>query len=49
VHPRIARHILAPCYLRKAAGVKPYCPEGDRFCGVRVWQQDLDAYRGRTL
>jgi thymidylate synthase ThyX len=49
VHPRIAKHILAPCYLRYHAGEKPYCPEGDRFCGMRVWQQDLAAYRNRIL
>lgn len=49
VHPRIAQHILAPCYLRYHSGEKPYCPEGDRFCGVRVWQQDLAAYRNRIL
>lgn len=49
VHPNVAKHILAPCYLRYRGGVKPYCPEGDRFCGVRVWKQGLDAYDGRTL
>ncbi len=49
VHPEIAKHILAPCYLRYQAKVTPFCPEGERFCGVRVWKQDLKAYLGRSL
>jgi thymidylate synthase ThyX len=44
VHPQLVRHILAPCYIRKEAGLKPICPEGDRFCGVKVWQKDLAEY-----
>lgn len=38
VHPRLGRHLLPPCGLRAAAGRKPYCPEGPRFCGVPVWK-----------
>lgn len=49
VHPQIADHILAPCYLRYQSKVTPFCPEGDRFCGVRVWKQDLKEYLGRSL
>jgi thymidylate synthase ThyX len=44
VHPVIARHLVAPCGLRKTAGASPYCPEGNRFCGVRVWEFGLDRY-----
>jgi len=44
VHPRIAEHILAPCYLRKMAGETPYCPEGDRYCGVPVWKKGIEEY-----
>jgi flavin-dependent thymidylate synthase len=44
VHPAIARHLVAPCGLRKTAGMTPYCPEGNRFCGVRVWEIPLDRY-----
>ncbi len=44
VHPAIARHLLPPCGLRKTAGASPFCPEGDRFCGVRVWELPLDRY-----
>ena len=49
IHPRIASHILAPCYLRMKSGEKPYCPEGDRYCGVPVWKQEIEGYRGRVL
>ncbi|MBI1909626.1 MAG: FAD-dependent thymidylate synthase [Deltaproteobacteria bacterium] len=45
IHPRIAGHILAPCYLRKRAGETPYCPEGDRYCGVPVWKQTIEQYQ----
>ena len=44
VHPTIAAHLVAPCGLRKTAGATPYCPEGNRFCGVRVWELNLDQY-----
>ena len=44
VHPAIARHLLPPCGLRKTAGATPYCPEGNRYCGVRVWELELDRY-----
>lgn len=44
VHPLIAHHLTAPCGLRKTAGATPYCPEGNRYCGVRVWELGLDQY-----
>jgi thymidylate synthase ThyX len=44
VHPTIARHLLAPCGLRKQAGVKPFCPEGARFCGCPVWDLAVPQY-----
>ena len=44
IHPAIAKHLLAPCGLRKTAAATPYCPEGNRFCGVRVWEFGLDRY-----
>ncbi len=43
--PAIGRWLRAPCTVRAAAGVKPICPEGDRFCGVPVWKQPLEAYQ----
>ncbi|HLL54212.1 MAG TPA: FAD-dependent thymidylate synthase [Myxococcaceae bacterium] len=45
VHPLLARHIHAPCTLRKEAGITPFCPEGPRFCGVPVWKLDLPQMR----
>jgi hypothetical protein len=44
VHPRVGRLLLPPCSLRLRAGVKPYCPEGPRYCGVRVWTLDVEDY-----
>ena len=43
-HPRIAQYLLPPCGLRNLAGVRPACPEGERFCGVPVWKLDLEEY-----
>ncbi|HKA37053.1 MAG TPA: FAD-dependent thymidylate synthase [Thermoanaerobaculia bacterium] len=48
VNPRIGPWLLPPCTLRHHAGVRPVCPEGDRFCGVIVWKQDAAQYV-RTL
>jgi len=44
VHPLLARHLRAPCTLRQEAGKTPYCPEGDRYCGVPVWTKALEKY-----
>jgi thymidylate synthase ThyX len=44
VHPAIATHLTAPCGLRKTSGAKPFCPEGNRYCGVRVWELPLAKY-----
>jgi hypothetical protein len=27
-----------PCVVRHAAGSKPFCPEGERYCGIPVWR-----------
>jgi hypothetical protein len=45
VHPRLGRHLLPPCGVRKEAGIAPWCPEGPRFCGEPVWDYDLRDYR----
>jgi len=47
VHPQIARHMMAPCAHRKRAGVRPFCPEGARFCGVPVWDLPVKRYDRR--
>jgi thymidylate synthase ThyX len=46
VHPTIgARVSQPPCVLRSRAENKPFCPEGERYCGVPVWRN----YDPRTL
>jgi thymidylate synthase ThyX len=41
-YPFFEKYIGAPCYLRKT--VKPVCPEGDKYCGVKVWKLSLNEY-----
>lgn len=44
VHPVLGRFLLPPCGLRSLAKVRPTCPEGARYCGVKVWQYALEDY-----
>ncbi len=44
VFPQIGKYFGAPCWMRKQAGVRPFCPEGDRFCGVTVWTLPVSKY-----
>jgi flavin-dependent thymidylate synthase len=44
INPLIGRYLLPPCAQRRLAHTRPYCPEGDRYCGVRVWQLGLSDY-----
>lgn len=44
VHPKIGNFLLPPCSIRNLANVKPICPEGPRFCGVKVWKLKLSEY-----
>jgi len=45
VNPAVGQYLLPPCTLRALANERPYCPEGNRYCGVRVWDLELDGYR----
>lgn len=45
VNRRIGRLLLPPCTQRMLAERGPICPEGDRYCGVRVWTLDVEDYR----
>jgi thymidylate synthase ThyX len=45
INPVIGRYLLPPCTLRKMAHARPICPEGERYCGVKVWQLPLSKYR----
>ena len=44
VHPTLGQYLEPPCGVRLRAGQKPYCPEGDRYCGVPVWKLSMDEY-----
>jgi flavin-dependent thymidylate synthase len=37
-----AEKLLPPCTLRSEAGIHPICPEGPRFCGVKVWKKSFE-------
>ena len=40
VLPEIGRYVnRPPCVLRFESGTRPFCPEGERFCGVPVWRR----------
>jgi len=45
VNPLLGRFLLPPCTLRDMAQALPKCPEGERYCGVKVWRLDLSEYR----
>ncbi len=45
VNPIIGRYLLPPCTLRNMAGARPICPEGERYCGVKVWRLSLPEYQ----
>jgi flavin-dependent thymidylate synthase len=38
-------NFLPPCAVRYKEGIRPYCPEGDRFCGVKVWKLKFSEYK----
>lgn len=42
VQPEIGLQVGPPCYLRTS--LKPRCPEGDHFCGIKVWELPLENY-----
>jgi flavin-dependent thymidylate synthase len=44
VHPLIGEFLRPPCWFRSKAGISPPCPEGERFCGVKVWERKLEDY-----
>lgn len=40
--PELGKYIGPPCVVREH--LKPRCPEGDHFCGIKVWQLPFDQY-----
>ncbi len=44
IFPEIGKYMLPPCGIRSIAGTRPYCPEGERFCGVPVWKLPVEEF-----
>lgn len=44
VNPRIGKYLLPPCGIRHLADTRPICPEGERFCGIKVWRLQPSEY-----
>jgi len=44
IFPQIGKYLLPPCGIRQMAGTRPYCPEGERFCGVPVWKLAVEQF-----
>jgi thymidylate synthase ThyX len=44
IEPTVGGLIGPPCWTRRRAGQTPYCPEGDRFCGVPAWSLPVAEY-----
>jgi thymidylate synthase ThyX len=42
LYPEVGKHIGPPCVVREH--LKPRCPEGDHFCGIKVWQIPFREY-----
>lgn len=49
VLPEAMNVLLAPCGIRKLAGVKPRCPEADRWCGQPVFNWPIEKYKESRL
>lgn len=40
-----AEKFLPPCSIRAEMKIHPICPEGDHFCGIKVWKLDFEDYK----
>ncbi|WP_345970178.1 FAD-dependent thymidylate synthase [Sulfurimonas sp. HSL1-6] len=40
-----AEELLPPCATRFAMKIRPTCPEGDHFCGIKVWKLEFEDYK----
>ncbi len=47
--PEAEKALMAPCGVRRAMGLKPRCPEGERFCGIPVFNLPLGEYKEKRL
>lgn len=44
IFPEIGKWLFPPCTLRHLAKETPFCPEGERFCGVMVWKMQVPEF-----
>lgn len=47
--PQLTPVLLAPCGIRKATGISPRCPEGNRWCGQPVYNWSIEEYSKKRL
>lgn len=40
-----AEELLPPCATRSKMKIRPTCPEGDHFCGIKVWKLEFEDYK----
>ncbi len=40
----VVNNFLPPCAVRFKEKIRPICPEGDRYCGIKVWKLNFDEY-----
>ncbi len=40
-----SEELLPPCATRFKMKIRPTCPEGDHFCGIKVWKLDFNDYK----
>ena len=40
-----SEELLPPCATRFKMKIRPICPEGDHFCGIKVWKLDFEDYK----
>ncbi len=44
IFPELGKYMLPPCGIRNLSGVRPYCPEGERYCGVPAWKIPVEEF-----
>ncbi len=49
VFPEAVNMLLAPCGVRQSAGVRPRCPEGEKWCGKPVFNWSIEKYKDERL
>jgi len=40
-----SEELLPPCATRFKMKIRPTCPEGNHFCGIKVWKLDFEEYK----